>query len=454
MSFSRRSDLQPAKRTSRGSFRWAVILLGAAGLCALGSCKDEISPPTLGTVEIRLASPTSGGAEGARIYWSDSVLVASTSEETYRFVLPSGIQIIRVEKDCSTISPEAARNVQVEPGRETTVSWEILPGRAIEVVSTMRGARIRLDGRDTGRSTPTTLSCVTSGTHQVSVSLFGATAIGDSMKTVEVGEAGVRVDFDLEPEPQARTALLELFTATYCPNCGPADAAAESLWTRLGPEDGYIGLQSHTRWPPRLDSLATPTTIERNMFYGDLEGSPGGGLPAAMVAGIHKKHSAGAGNIEEIVGWYTELVDRIRYTDPVNRIPAPSPIAFHWLSAGRDPGARAYGRVRVVCVQELPEPATMMLMVAFYKSGLSTPAYHGVETFQHVVREYRSFGSAASLGLAHRGDWADVDLEFLLGNDRRPSGSLWSEKSMGLVVFLQETGPSKEILQAAHVRLP
>ena len=76
----------------------------------------------------------------------------------------------------------------------------------------------------------------------------------------------------------------------------------------------------------------------------------------------------------------------------------------------------AMQRADVVCVQELPEPATMMLMVAFYKSGLSTPAYHGVETFQHVVREYRSFGSAASLGLAHRGDWADVDLEFLEGS--------------------------------------
>jgi hypothetical protein len=446
LSSSRRSDRQPAGRTVRDTFRRAVLLVGAAGLCALGSCKDEISPPTLGTVEIRLASRTSGGTEGARIYWGDSVLVASASEETYRFVLPAGTQIIRVEKDCSTVSPEAARSVEVEPGRGTTVSWEILPGTAIEVVSTMRGARIRLDGLDTGRATPATLSCIVSGTHHVSVSLLGAAAIGDSVQTVEVGEAGVRVDFDLEPLPQARTALLELFTATYCSNCSPADAAAESLWARLGPENGYISLQSHTRWPPRLDSLSTPSTLARNMFYGDLEGSPGGGLPVAMVAGIHKKQGAGTGNIEEIVGSYVELVDRIR--------PTPPAVAFHWLSADREPGVRARGRVRVVCLQELPEPATLMLTAASYKSGLSTPAYRGLETFQHVVREYQSLGSAASLGLAHRGDWADVDLEFLLGNDRRPSGSLWSEEKMGLVVFLQSTGSSKEILQAAHVRLP
>jgi hypothetical protein len=416
---------------------------------ALGSCKDEISPPTLGNVEIRLSSPTSGGTEGARIYWGDSLLVASAGQETYTFLLPAGAQVIRVEKDCSTVSPEAARSVQVEPGRGTTVSWEILPGTAIEVVSTMLGARIRLDGLDTGRTTPATLSCVTSGTHQVSVSLFGATAIGDSAKTVEVGEAGVRVEFDLEPLPQARTALLEIFTATYCPNCGPADAAAESLWTRLGPENGYIGLQSHTRWPPRPDSLSTPTTRDRNMFYGDLEAN---GLPVAMVAGIHKKQGAGTGNNQEIVGWYTELIDRVRFTEPGIR--SESAVAFHWLSSNREPGVRARGRVRVVCLQDLPEPATLMLMAASYKNALSTMGIHGVESFRHVAREYQSLGSAASLGLAHRGDWADVDLEFLLGDDRRPSGSLWSEAEMGLVVFLQATGASKEILQAAHVRLP
>jgi hypothetical protein len=348
-----------------------------------------------------------------------------------------------VEKDCSTVSPEAARNIQVEPGRGTVVSWEILPGTAIEVVSTMRGARIRLDGLDTGRTTPATLSCVASGTHRVAVSLLGATAIGDSAKTVEVSEAGVRVAFDLEPLPQARTALLEIFTATYCPNCGPADAAAESLWTRLGPENGYVGLQSHTRWPPHPDSLATPTTLVRNTFYGNLEEN---GLPVAMVAGIHKKQGAGTGNTEEIVGWYAELVDRVR--------PTPPAVAFYWLSTHREPGVRARGRVRVVCLRELVEPATLMLMAASYKNGLSTMGIHGVETFRHVVREYQALGSAASLGLAHRGDWADVDLRFPLWDDRRPGGSLWSEAEMGLVVFLQETGASKEILQAAHVRLP
>ena len=171
--------------------------------------------------------------------------------------------------------------IQVEPGRGATVSWEVVPSQAIEVVSTMRGARIRLDGVDTGLATPATLAASNPAPHRVSVNLLGATAGADSAKTVEVGDASSSVEFALEPLPQARTGLVEIFTATYCPNCLAADAAAESLWTRRGPQDGYIGLQVHTRWSGR-DSLATPTSIARNLLYGDLEG---GGIPATVFSG-------------------------------------------------------------------------------------------------------------------------------------------------------------------------
>ncbi len=404
-------------------------------------------PPDAGTLTIRLSSREPDGYLGARVVLGeDSVLVEGATSDTYSFTMSPGSYPIRVQRPCTIVSPGEPQQAVIASFQETTLSWRVNPVAPVVVTSAPVRGEVWLDGAPTGRATPDTLRCLGEGTHAVTVRLRGAAyqpGDPDSTQTIAPDSLLRQFGFSLEPAPQARTALLEIFTATYCPNCGPADAAVESLWVREGPENGFIGLQSHTRWPPNPDSLATPSTLARNTFYGNLEGS---GLPVAMVAGIHKKQGAGSGNVDQIAGWYLEMVDRVR--------PTEAAVAFHWLSTEREPGVRATGRVRVFCLQDLAEPTTLMLMAASYKDALVTRGIHGVEPYGHVVREYKEVGSAAALGLTHRGDWTDIDLEFLLGNDRRPSGSLWSEEGMGLVVFLQGVGASKEILQAAHAQLP
>jgi hypothetical protein len=425
----------------RTSVRIAAAI-AALGVLALVSCKDDIAPPTLGRVEIRLASPTSGGIMGARIYWGDSLLVASVDRDAYSFILPAGAQTFRLEQDCSQITPEESRVIQVEPGRSETFSWSIAQSQAIEVISSMPGASIRLDGVDTGLNTPATIGCVQPGTHQVSVSLLGATAGADSAKTVEVGEGGVQVSFDLLPVPQRRTALLEIFTSTYCPFCATADAAAESLWTRVGPADGYIGVQVHTFWGG-ADSIATPTSIARDAFYGNMQDH---GLPAAVAAGTELiRGIPNNATVETVVSTYRGALDPIRASD--------SAVAIHWLSANRVPGERVSGRARIICLQDLPEASAVEIVALTYKDGLVTRGAHGIDSFRHVVREFQSLGNAQTMELGHRGDWVDVDMTFDVSGDRRRGGSLWDESRMGLVLFLQNTA-TKEILQAGHTALP
>jgi hypothetical protein len=418
-----------------------MILLATLGVLVLTSCEDEIAAPTLGRVEIHLASPTAGGINGAKVYWGDSLLVASVDRDSYSFLLPAGAQTLRLDKECSRIAPAASRAIQVEPGRGETLSWAVVSSQAIEVVSSMRGARIRLDGVDTGLITPATLGCVEPGAHRVSVSLLGASAGADSAKTVEVRDASSLVEFFLEPLPQARAGLVEVFTATFCPNCLAADAAAESLWSRRGSPDGYIGLQIHTRWGG-ADSLATPASIARNLLYRDLES---GGIPAVVFSGGRMIRGADEIDVERIYDTYSAALDEVRST--------PAAFAIHWLAGNREPGVRVTGRARVICLRDVAESEDIQVIAVTYKDGLVTRGIRGIESFRHVVREFKVLGSSRELALNHRGDWADVEMTFDLGGDRRRSGALWDEARMGLVLFLQG-GQSKAVLQAAHITLP
>jgi hypothetical protein len=408
----------------------------------LASCKDNIAPPTLGRVEIRLTSPTAGGFDGTKIFLGDSLFIASVDRDRYEVSLPAGTHTLHAEKECCTALPEAARQFQIEPGRVTSLSWQIVPGQAIEVVSNMRHAKIRLDGADTGRTTPATLTCVTPGMHQVSVSLVGATAGADSMKAVEVGEASVQVSFDLSPVPQARVALMEIFTSTQCPFCETADAAAESLWARVGPSGGYIGVQVHTYWSGG-DSLATPSSLARDALYGDMQDH---GLPASVVAGtVFIRGIPSNAPLESVVSMFRERLDPIRTSE--------SAVAIHWLSADRLPGERVTARARIFCLRDLPGADELEIVALTYKDGLVTRGIRGIDSFRHVVRDYQVLGNSDEMALNQRGDWADVEMTFDLGGDRRVGGALWDESRMGLVLFLQNSR-SREILQAGHTPLP
>ncbi len=346
-------------------------------------------------------------------------------------------------KDCASVHPEPEIEVLVEAGLTTTVSWEVLPGQAIEVASSIPGAAIYLNGEETGEVTPATLGCVESGTHAVQVRLLGATAGPDSVQTVEVGDGTVSVSFDLTPLPQQRGVLLEVFTATFCPNCPVAAAAAENLYAREEiTSRGYATAKVHASWSGADVFYNEAGLLGRlDLFDGH------SGLPKTYFSGTNPMVGVGGMTIEQLTDVYAARVTS------VHDCPLGHPAALYWLDVDYIPGVELTGTVRIMLLRDLSQPCAMELWVLNYKDELVTRGLHGVETFYKVVREYKSGGTLPSLGLSAPGDYRDVEVRFTLDWDVDRQGNLWPEEIMGMIAFVQDMS-TLEVFQMAHTSVP
>ena len=132
---------------------------------------------------------------------------------------------------------------------------------------------------------------------------------------------------------------------------------------------------------------------------------------------------------------------------------APAAFAIHWLDANREPGgASPHGRASSVCgtwTHPRISRSSRSPTRTAWSPGASTASSRSGTSSGNT----RSSGNGDELALNHRGDWADVEMTFDLGGDRRRSGALWDESRMGLVLFLQDA-ESGAVLQAAHTTLP
>lgn len=413
----------------------AVLLISMAWM----GCKDEIADPTHGTVEIRLSSPTAGTYEGGSIWYGSTELEENVSLPIYEKVLPVGEHVLRFEKDCVAVSPAREIHLTVEPGQRSYVAWDVSAEGGLSVESSMAGASIFIDGNATDQTTPATLTCLEPGDHDISVSLFGAEAVAGKTVTIPADGSTVAVDFDLTPLPQARGALVEIVTATNCPNCGPVDAAAESLWTHPDfAAHNVVSIQIHTRWSIP-DVFHTPSTLARNLFYGDQERQ---GLPWRITNGITSARGAGRGNIPELIAAMRgEVMPFLDGTNP------PSPVAMYWMDPELIAGDKIRGTVRVVALESLPVDRDYSVIACDYKQSLVTfVAIHNQnETFFRVVRDIDTHEtSLQDMGVLNRGDWVDLPYEFDISYDTE-----WTEEGMGLVAFVQDLD-SKVVYQVVH----
>ncbi len=412
----------------------------AVTLPLLHGCKDDLEDPTLGSVAIELSSPSAGAYENSTIYWGDSVLVANATDASYHFLLPAGPQSLRIENECARdFLPAAELQFDVRRGREQVVSWEVLPSPSVEVTSTILGAEIVVDGAATGRRTPATL-CLSPGAHEISVRFEGASAGVDSVQRITIDEGSEQVSFDLQPLPQQKGALMELFTATLCPNCPVADEAATIVGEDLSLRArGALHLQVHTFWGG-TDPFTTPTSLARDGFF-DAEGD---GIPAAFFNGGDIIRGA-AGGVPILTQRYRQKLEAI--------VASPANTALFLRGVEHAPGEELRATLRVLLVADAAtwgnDDPTKLELVAFYaKDRLEVFVQgKGDATFNNVVREYRRIGSLPELSLAQRGDYADLPISFSLASDTQ-----WSEDRMTLGVFLQDV-ETKAIHQVVSVDL-
>src|SRR5690606_4697390 len=325
---------------------WVSALM--AGTVLLAGCQDDLPPPTSGTLSIVVSEETAGAATGAILYVDDVVWTQSMTSSTYDMVLPVGTHTIRAEKECTSFFPNSTMTVEVKAGGQERMGLHATTNGGLLVESTFPGARIFVDGEDTGRVAAATL-CASAGTHTVALE-FPGFAISDPQQ-IEDGASQATVSFDAQPVAQTRGAIVEVLTAVDCAFCLPVDEAAERIWNDpQRAEAGIVSVQLHHPWN-RTDVLRTDDTEARNGFYGFPPTNSG--LPVTRTNGMFP--TVGFPQGQTVETFYEAMVGRI---EPFLTGDLQNPaIALHGFEGEFDYETHvASGRVRVIALSDISDP--------------------------------------------------------------------------------------------------
>lgn len=166
--------------------------------------------------------------------------------------------------------------VDLRPLDDAEISFT-LHQTGLRVTSEPSGARILIDGADTGKVTPATVAGLEPGTVQVALELDTWLCVPASLPVTVVEGAVVEVlPEDLRLRSR-RTVLLESFGNISCATCAPA---AENLVTLSGTPgfgpDRAVYLEFSVSWPSPVDPfyLANPTENAARYTYYYVLGAP------------------------------------------------------------------------------------------------------------------------------------------------------------------------------------
>jgi len=166
-------EKSPEEIAAKGSKVWLYILIGAAvvgvvvAIVLLTKKKTTAAPaPTTGTIQVN-SSPA-----GAQIFM-DGTDTAKVSNAALAGIAPGSHDIRLVLKDYN----DYPQTVAVQAGQTATVTATLIPLSAttgvIQANSTPTGARIYLDGADTGKTTNAALGLIAPGNHTLTLALSG-----------------------------------------------------------------------------------------------------------------------------------------------------------------------------------------------------------------------------------------------------------------------------------------
>jgi hypothetical protein len=245
----------------------APAILGVI-LILLSSCKTNPPSAPLGpTLEFGKIYVTAN-VDGAKIFLDDintGQVTPDTIETeigTYELRLEkenylSSVQMVTVLKDSI---------IQVSFSLEESFS-------KISVTSNISGARIFLDGINTGKITPDTVS-TDPGVHMVSLErAFYLTAT----KEIEaIMDSVVSLNFVLEEEIPSNVILLEDFANVSCIPCVISDAIVESLTRVTYGYSKLVAIKYPTNFPSPIDPmyLANSEACDLRMSYYNIFAAP------------------------------------------------------------------------------------------------------------------------------------------------------------------------------------
>jgi hypothetical protein len=391
-------------------------------------------------VQIHFASAEAGLAQGARVYLDGNLIRSSLSEETIDTLLAAGAHTIVFRKTCVAVEPSDTLAIVVQAGVEQRADFRLTSASNVLVVeSDIPGLPIRLNGVPTGQVTPSSFLCMEPGRYAVSIPRaaidrpgFDLSA-GDTLKTIEVPEFG-RADaffgFTYTPRELSRGVLLEIFTATLCPNCPKADAAADRI--ELDPsfaDEALACVQVHLSWMGS-DPFYTEEIGERVTFYGDDQSAP-----YAIFNGLNKMEGSSSPDLETIYR------NRILQTYGL-----PAEAGLYWSDVRLD-GDILAGDLRFVAIGDLTRFQNLRLTTFVAKDSLIAPLNpYDVPQFNGVIRNYTE--PVALEAYRGVGAYFDRAIQFDLTEDNED----WPTPTLRLIAVVQDAA-TREILQCREARI-
>jgi hypothetical protein len=419
-----------------GRLAGALVMLAAA-LYTLPGCKDDLADPTEAQVHIRFVSSEAGLGEGARVTLDGTLIRSSLAEAQIDTLLSAGPHTIVFSKTCVAVEPSDTLSIQVEAGVSQDAVFNLSPASNVLVIdSDPAGLPFRLNGEPAGQ-TPASFVCLEPGPYEVSIPSAAIAregfdlAGGDTLQVVQVPVEG-RVDadftFSYAPREQIRGVLLELFTATLCPNCPKADEAAEDLENDPAFQaDALAAVQVHLRWMGS-DPFYTQEIEDRVTLYGGDQSAP-----YALFSGQEK---VAGSSTPDLLSLYKSKV-LLTYGQPAQ-------VGLYWSDVDLD-GDQLTAHLRFVAIDDLASFEQLRLHAFVAKDSLIAMNPYDVPDFDGVVRDY--IEPVSLDGVRAEGSYLDRTVEFNLAWD-----SDWETPALHLVGFVQEM-TTHEIIQCREVRL-
>ena len=214
----------------------------------------------------------------------------------------------------------------------------------------------------------------------------------------------------------ARTTLMELFTATWCPPCAMYGPNADRAYDELGPQQVIL-----LRDQVSQDGLDTDETNARANFYGVT------GVPTLYLNGTYA-----------YIADYSGFVQRIR---DMNSVAAQ----FQVSVSAQVQGATSQGAAAIE-VRSLTSSGygNLHLIVALFEKVVTYQGTNGVKTHRFVVRDYLFGETGEQVGLA---GFQTRQFRYPLA---LPMGS--NPGDFGIAAWIQDLS-TKEVLQAESAEI-
>lgn len=166
--------------------------------------------------------------------------------------------------------------VDLAPLDDVSVDFALFQ-TGLRVTSDPSGARILIDGTDTGRVTPAVVAGLTAGTVDVSLALDTYLCVPASVPVTVVQGSVVEVPAASLRLRSQRTVILESFGNMNCATCPQAAEALYGLTQRTGyGPDRALFVEFAVNWPSPVDPfyLANPTEQADRYIYYFVMGAP------------------------------------------------------------------------------------------------------------------------------------------------------------------------------------